>query len=72
MDKSLASPILENVLSVAKRLGVCRSTIYAWVQKGLFPEPIKFGRSSRWLSSEVNEWFADKAQARSSYKRSEH
>lgn len=46
MDKPLASPILENVLSVAERLGVCRSTIHAWVQKGLFPPPIKLGRST--------------------------
>ncbi len=68
MDKSLASPILENVLSVAKRLGVCRSTIHAWVQKGLFPEPIKLGRSSRWLTSEVDAWIELSGQARMSLK----
>ncbi|MGX5731976.1 helix-turn-helix transcriptional regulator [Pseudoxanthomonas beigongshangi] len=66
MDKPLASPILKNVLSVAKRLGVCRSTIHAWVQKGLFSPPIKLGRSSRWLTSEVNDWVTLQARTRKS------
>ncbi|MFY2327391.1 helix-turn-helix transcriptional regulator, partial [Klebsiella pneumoniae] len=26
------------------------------VQLGLLPKPIKLGRSSRWLKSEVEEW----------------
>lgn len=47
MEKPAPSLTLENVLSVARRLGVCRSTIHAWVQRGRFPAPIKVGRSSR-------------------------
>ncbi|WP_139815825.1 helix-turn-helix transcriptional regulator [Serratia proteamaculans] len=26
------------------------------IQLGEFPKPIKLGRSSRWLQSEVEEW----------------
>lgn len=52
IEKSAPSLTLENVLSVARRLWVCRSTIHAWVQKGCFPAPIKLGRSSLWMISE--------------------
>lgn len=64
MDKPHSSPTLETVLSVAQRLGVCRSTIHVWVQKGCFPAPIKLGRSSRWMISEVDSWVRLRAQAR--------
>ncbi|WP_425504618.1 helix-turn-helix transcriptional regulator [Pseudoxanthomonas beigongshangi] len=66
MEKPAPSLTLENVLSVARRLGVCRSTIHAWVQTGRFPAPIKVGRSSRWLTSEVNDWVTLQARTRKS------
>ncbi|GKW22293.1 Rha family transcriptional regulator [Pectobacterium araliae] len=29
---------------------------YKLIQEGAFPKPIKLGRSSRWLKSEVEAW----------------
>lgn len=29
---------------------------YKLIQDGVFPKPIKLGRSSRWLQSEVEAW----------------
>ncbi|EOC0103014.1 MULTISPECIES: helix-turn-helix transcriptional regulator [Enterobacteriaceae] len=29
---------------------------YKLISEGLFPKPIKLGRSSRWLKSEVEVW----------------
>ncbi|EQA1693093.1 helix-turn-helix transcriptional regulator [Enterobacter hormaechei] len=29
---------------------------YKLISEGLFPRPIKLGRSSRWLKSEVEAW----------------
>ncbi|PPJ43945.1 helix-turn-helix domain-containing protein [Pseudoxanthomonas sp. KAs_5_3] len=47
---------LESVQSVARRLGISRSRIYAWVSQGRFPPPTKLGRSSRWMVDEVDAW----------------
>jgi len=33
---------------------------YKLIQDGKFPKPIKMGRSSRWLESEVVMWFKEK------------
>jgi prophage regulatory protein len=39
--------------------GVGRSTIYNWVQRGLFPAPHRAGyRTARWLEEEVEAWRA--------------
>ncbi len=36
--------------------GLTDKWFYKLIQDGLFPKPIKFGRSSRWLKSEVETW----------------
>ncbi|TOM57642.1 hypothetical protein CGH73_26960 [Vibrio parahaemolyticus] len=33
------------------------------IQKGEFPKPIKFGRSSRWFKSEVEQWLNQQISA---------
>jgi excisionase family DNA binding protein len=43
------------VREVAEKLHVCRASIYLWLDRG-FPQPLKFGRSSRWRESELEEW----------------
>lgn len=40
---------------VIARLGVGRATIYAWIKKGRFPEPVKLGKSSCWPWSVVRQ-----------------
>ncbi|ELD2661794.1 AlpA family phage regulatory protein [Salmonella enterica] len=44
---------------MVKDRGVDRMTdkwFYKLIQEGLFPKPIKLGRSSRWRKSEVECW----------------
>lgn len=41
---------------VCKAVGLSRSVIYARIQKGEFPAPIKMGYSSGWIESEVQAW----------------
>lgn len=39
---------------------------YKLIQDGVFPKPIKLGRSSRWLKSEVETWMQQRiTQSRS-------
>lgn len=38
---------------------------YKMIQMGKFPKPIKLGRSSRWLESEIEAWVKERiAQSR--------
>ncbi|AMH12967.1 AlpA family phage regulatory protein [Citrobacter sp. FDAARGOS_156] len=37
--------------------GMTDKWFYKLISEGKFPKPIKLGRSSRWLKSEVLEWF---------------
>jgi len=43
------------VKEVAEQLHVCRASIYGWLKQG-FPQPVKFGRASRWRLTELEEW----------------
>ncbi|EOZ4638639.1 helix-turn-helix transcriptional regulator [Enterobacter cloacae] len=36
--------------------GLSDKWFYKLIQDGQFPKPIKMGRSSRWLRSEVESW----------------
>ena len=50
--------------AVIARCGLCGSSIYARIQTGEFPKPIKIGkRAVGWLESEVDAWLADKVKA---------
>lgn len=35
-----------------------RSTLYAKINEGTFPKPVKFGRCSMWRSEEIAQWLA--------------
>ncbi|WP_320338175.1 MULTISPECIES: helix-turn-helix transcriptional regulator [Enterobacteriaceae] len=48
--------------------GTSDKFIYAQIQKGLFPKPLKFGRASRWILSEVYEYINGRATSGSSPK----
>ncbi|MBH3037985.1 AlpA family transcriptional regulator [Serratia marcescens] len=36
--------------------GMTDKWFYKLIQEGIFPKPIKLGRSSRWYKSEVEHW----------------
>jgi prophage regulatory protein len=46
-----------------------RSRIYALIDEGIFPPPLKIGRSSRWVKSEIDSWIAAQVSARQSAQR---
>ncbi|MCB5321692.1 AlpA family transcriptional regulator [Yersinia intermedia] len=40
--------------------GMTDKWFYKLIQDGVFPKPIKLGRSSRWLKSEVESWMQER------------
>jgi prophage regulatory protein len=45
-----------NVKEVAAMLGISKSTVWLWCQKGHLPQPARLGRKcSRWLESDVED-----------------
>lgn len=70
-DHSQLSPDSPGVGPVLMTLGDVRdltrrssSTIYTDMEKGVFPEPVKLGSSSRWLQSEVLAYISEQATKR--------
>ncbi|EMI7477678.1 AlpA family phage regulatory protein [Morganella morganii] len=41
---------------ITKFTGLTDKWFYKLIQEGLFPKPIKLGRSSRWQKSQVETW----------------
>lgn len=42
---------------VEARTGLSRSTIYDWMKRGDFPQPVKLGeRLVAWKESDITEW----------------
>ena len=42
--------------AVASALGISRSQVYALVEKGQFPKPIRVGQSMRWSEAAIFEY----------------
>jgi len=42
--------------------GFRKSSLYSLIADKRFPPPIKIGRSSRWPSSEINDWVQETIQ----------
>lgn len=52
------------VETVSSWVGLSRSAIYALVQRGTFPPPLRLGkRCSRWLAGDVRRWVKDLSEA---------
>lgn len=58
----------DNILrrsDVEKRTGLCRSSMYAAIDKGTFPKPIRLTpKAVGWLESEIVAWQAERIAAR--------
>ena len=51
---------------ITRLTGLTDKWFYKLIQDGVFPKPIKLGRSSRWLQSEVEAWLQHRiAESRS-------
>lgn len=50
---------------VMETTGLGRSSIYKYAQEGSFPKPVSLGgRSSGWVSDEVEEWVVEQIALR--------
>lgn len=50
---------------VIESTGLGRSTIYKYIDKGLFPKPVPLGyRAVGWVESEVQGWITDRIEER--------
>lgn len=56
--------ILVDMKYIVSNSGLTNKFFYAQIKKGLFPSPIKLGRSSRWKLSEYQEWVEQRANKR--------
>lgn len=54
--RSLLNDKMVDMAFITEFTGCSDKWFYKLMQEGLFPKPIKLGRSSRWLKSEVEEW----------------
>ena len=55
-NQSLLNDKMIDMAFITEFTGLSDKWFYKLIQDGLFPKPIKLGRSSRWLKSEVEEW----------------
>jgi prophage regulatory protein len=63
--KELPMPKLKKLPEVRAITSLSRSHIYALIQKGEFPKPVKLSeRSSAWVESEVQDWIDKKIAER--------
>ncbi|HFF8440721.1 TPA: helix-turn-helix transcriptional regulator [Serratia marcescens] len=59
MNTNTQSLLNDQLVDMAFITGFTQLTdkwFYKLIQQGEFPKPIKLGRSSRWLQSEVEAW----------------
>ena len=57
---SLLSDKLVDMAFITEFTGLSDKWFYKLIQEGLFPKPIKLGRSSRWLKSEIEAWVLER------------
>lgn len=50
---------LLNADEVAAMLGISERTLWRLLSAGKVPEPVRFGRSTRWRLADVKEWIED-------------
>lgn len=47
---------------IARYTGLTDKWFYQLIKEGKFPKPVKFGRRSRWLKSELETWIQERIQ----------
>ena len=60
---SLLTDKLIDMKFITQLTGLTDKWFYKLIQDGEFPKPIKLGRSSRWLKSEVEQWLQGRIEA---------
>lgn len=54
---------LVDMLFITTLTGLTDKWFYKLIKDDEFPKPIKLGRSSRWLQSEVENWLRERVKA---------
>ncbi len=58
------SVLLFRLTQVIKICGLKKSSIYAQIKKGTFPEPVRLGpKSVAWRSDELSQWVDSRPRA---------
>lgn len=58
------SEILLTRKEVERRVGLGCTSIYAGIAAGTFPKPVKVGKRSLWVETEIDQWIADRIAER--------
>ncbi|MFP5594398.1 helix-turn-helix transcriptional regulator [Kluyvera sp. 142486] len=62
-EKLLTEDKLVDMTFITTLTGLTDKWFYKLIKDGAFPKPIKLGRSSRWLQSEVEKWLRERINA---------
>ncbi|ECI0838831.1 AlpA family phage regulatory protein [Salmonella enterica subsp. diarizonae] len=57
---SLTEDQMIDMAFITSLLKMTDKWIYKLIKDGAFPKPVKLGRSSRWLKSEVENWLQER------------
>lgn len=57
---SLTEDQFIDMVFITSLTGLTDKWFYKLIKDGSFPKPIKLGRSSRWLKSEVENWLQER------------
>lgn len=59
-NTGLLSDKMVDMVFITEFTGLSDKWFYKLIQEGQFPKPIKLGRSSRWLKSEIESWVLER------------
>ncbi len=58
------APILIRLPEVLRRVGLKKSSVYDYIQRGWFPRPVPLGvRSVAWNSADIDAWITNRIAA---------
>jgi len=58
------SEVLLQRHEVERRVGLGCTSIYAGIAAGTFPKPVKVGKRSLWVETEIDAWIAERIAER--------
>lgn len=61
-ETDLMSDKLVDMVFITTLTGLTDKWFYKLIKDGMFPRPIKLGRSSRWRESEVRQWLTERIE----------
>lgn len=61
-ERPRAGERLIRVREVLEKVGLGKTTVYALIKAGEFPQPRKVGHASLWVESEIEGWVRNVAE----------